>query len=89
MVTSVTSLEPDPSRPILYVGQDSAGHWLVQESGGRLEGRFISFAAAMSFARAERHGFAGATIAVATAPLVPHVSFAPPRADEIALPRAA
>ncbi len=86
---TVFALEPDPSGPVLRVGQDEAGHWLVQESGGRLEGRFISFATAMAFARAERHAFPGATVAVATAPLVPQVSFAPVQPWERALARAA
>lgn len=81
--------EPDPAASILVVGQDSAGHWLVQESGGRLEGRFISFSAAMAFARAERYGLPGATIAVSAAPLVPQVPFTPVLPTEVALPRAA
>lgn len=76
-VSTVTDPEPDSRTTTLRIGQDAAGHWLVQESSGRLEGRFISFAAAMAFARAERHGFPGACIAVATAPLVPQISFAP------------
>ena len=86
---SPASPEPDPAAPMLRVGQDKAGHWLVQESGGRLEGRFISFAAAMAFARAERHGFPGARVAVATTPLVPQISFTPVGPQEVAVPRAA
>lgn len=86
---SVASLEPDPGSSILSVGQDNAGHWLVQESGGRLEGRFISFSTAMAFALAERHGFPGATVVVATTPLVPQISFAPAGPFETARPRAA
>ncbi len=54
-----------------------------------MEGRFISFAAAMAFARAERHGFPGATIEIATRPLVPQISFAPVEPWVRALPRAA
>ena len=88
MIAAVPS-EPDPSGTVLHVGQDTAGHWLVQESGGRLEGRFISFAAAMAFARAERHAFPGATVAVSTVPLIPQVSFAPVQPWECALARAA
>lgn len=76
-MSTVTDPEPDSSVTTLNIGQDAAGHWLVQESGGRLEGRFISFAAAMAFARAERHGFPGARIAVVATPLVPQISFAP------------
>jgi len=71
--------EPEPDQPgcILKVGQDRVGHWLVQENNGKLEGRFISFAAAMAFARSERHSLPGAVIALADAPLVPVVPFAP------------
>ena len=76
-MSTVTDSEPDSRITTLSIGQDEAGHWLVQESSGGLEGRFISFAAAMAFARAERHGFPGACIAVATAPLVPQIPFAP------------
>lgn len=86
---SPTDLEPDPSRPVLQVGQDSAGHWLVQESGGRLEGRFISSAAAMSFARSEQSSFPGAVIVLAQSPLVPIVSFAPVQPWEKAAPHSA
>lgn len=85
----VADPEPDQRKTILTVGQDEKGHWLVQESGGRLEGRFISFAAAMSFARAERHAFPGAIIVIGTKPLVPIVSFAPVEAWECALRHAA
>ncbi len=85
----VTDPEPDQGISTLTVGQDAAGHWLVQESGGRLEGRFVSFPAAMAFARAERHGFPGAQVVVVTTPLVPQVSFEPVAPWETALPRAA
>lgn len=80
--------EPDQSGSIFFVGQDVAGHWLVQESGGRMEGRFVSFAAAMGFARAERHAFHAEVVLSAT-PLVPQIPFTPVRADERALARAA
>lgn len=69
--------EPDPSTSPLQVGQDAAGHWLVQQGGGRLEGRFVSLAAAMAFARAEQHSFPGAAIVRMMTPMVPSVSFAP------------
>lgn len=85
----MTSQECDPGGVVLSVGQDAPGHWLVQESGGRMEGRFISQSAAMSFARAERGSFPGATGVRAARPLVPFVSFAPVRAGETALARAA
>jgi hypothetical protein len=85
----VADPEPDSSVSILHVGQDAAGHWLVQESHGLLEGRFISFKSAMSFARAERHGFPGAVISVADAALIPQISFAPAAPWETAFKRAA
>lgn len=89
----ITVVDPEPDQPgnpiILYVGQDRAGHWLVQESGGRLEGRFVSRDAAWSYARAERHGFPGARIVAALRPLVPSVSFEPARPDECVFARAA
>lgn len=69
--------EPDQARPVLKVGQDCAGHWLVQDSGGSLEGRFVSRAAAIGFARSELHAFPGAVLVMAAAPLVPTISFAP------------
>lgn len=65
---------PDCAASILVVGKDVRGRWLVQESQGSLEGHFISFEAAMSFARAERHSYPGATIAVSCAPLLPIVA---------------
>lgn len=76
-MTSPNDPEPDQRGPVIRVGQDSAGHWLVQDDGGMLEGRFVSRAAAMGFARSEVHAFPGARILVATAPLVPTISFAP------------
>ena len=80
--------EPDPAGLIIYIGQDKAGHWLVQDDAGRIEGRFVSQAAAMSFAKAEREIY-HARIAVARTPLVPFISFMPAGAGERALPRAA
>lgn len=74
---SPTDPEPDPSCCILKVGQDPAGHWLVQDSAGQLEGRFVSFATAMAFARSERHGSPDAVIVVTADALVPIVSFVP------------
>ena len=87
-MSSPTNPDPDPSTPVLRVGQDKAGHWLVQEDRGRLEGRFVSFAAAMAFARRERSAFPGATIIIAKAPLVPIVSFAAAEPWERAAPHA-
>ncbi|WP_375398642.1 hypothetical protein [uncultured Sphingomonas sp.] len=87
-MSSVPAPEPDPSTPTIYVGQDNAGHWLVQDSGKRLEGRFVSFAAAMSYAHAERDIY-HAAVEIAATPLAPLVPFAPVAANERALPRAA
>ena len=79
------SAEPDPESAatgaILYVGQDTAGHWLVQLSSREMEGRFISFDAAMSFALSERR-LHHAVVEMAVAPIQPLVSFAPASADE-------
>lgn len=74
---SPTDPEPDQRRYTLNVGQDRAGLWLVQDSGGKLEGRFVSFASAMAFARSERQALPGAAIVLAVDPLVPIVSFTP------------
>lgn len=80
--------EPDPSGAIIYVGQDSAGHWLVQLSSKQMEGRFVSFAAAMSYARSERELY-HAEVELASSPIQPLVSFAPVAAHERARPHAA
>lgn len=74
---SPTDPEPDQSGCTIKVGQDSAGHWLVQDNSKKLEGRFVSFATAMAFARSERHSLPGAVVVLATDPIVPIVSFAP------------
>lgn len=75
------SSEPDPAGVVIYVGQDRAGHWLVQDSRGRLEGRFVSRTAAMSYARDERDIY-HARLEVTTAPLVPQISFDPVAPDQ-------
>lgn len=68
---------PEPDEPAtIYVGQDAAVHWLVQDSGHRLEGRFVSRDAAIGYARGECR-MHHACLCMATAPLVPCVSFAP------------
>lgn len=85
---SDTPMEPDIAGPVIYIGQDKAGHWLVQDNAGQLEGRFVSQAAAMSFARAERQIY-HARLAVAQTPLVPFVPFVPVGANEHVLRRAA
>lgn len=91
---SETDAEPDPGEPaipeapVIYVGQDHAGHWLVQDSRKRLEGRFVSYGAAMSYAQAERQIY-HARVAIASAPLVPLISFAPAALHERAPARAA
>lgn len=76
-MTTPTDPEPDRGYSALQVGQDSAGHWLVQQRGGGLEGRFISLAAAMAFARSELRSLPGAAIVRVAAPIVPTISFAP------------
>lgn len=87
-MSSNTDSEPDQPGLVIYVGQDVAGHWLVQDSTKRLEGRFVSYAAAMTYARDEGRIY-HAAVAIAPAPLVPLVSFAPPAAHEHALRLAA
>ncbi|SOB88261.1 hypothetical protein SAMN06297144_3409 [Sphingomonas guangdongensis] len=82
------SSEPDERGTVIYVGQDLAGHWLVQDSGGKLEGRFVSRSAALSFAEAERQIY-HASVEMAPMPLVPLVSFDPVPAAERAVARAA
>jgi hypothetical protein len=62
------------SAPVtLLVGQDSHGHWLVQEQDGDLEGSFVSQDAALSFARWERHAYAHARVQIAAGPLTPRL----------------
>lgn len=73
---------------ILFVGQDRAGHWLVQASGGSMEGRFISFAAAMKFARSELGMLPASCIKVRETPMKATVSFAPVQPWEKAVPHA-
>lgn len=95
---SETDAELDPAgpiippviqqEPVIYVGQDKAGHWLVQDSRKRLEGRFVSYGAAMSYAQAERQ-IHHARVEIASAPLVPLIPFAPVAIHERALARAA
>ncbi|NJC33997.1 hypothetical protein GGR88_001471 [Sphingomonas jejuensis] len=58
---------------VILVGQDRAGHWLVQDSGRKLEGCFISRTAALSFAEAERQIY-HARIEICAAPLVPVIA---------------
>ncbi|UYY77545.1 hypothetical protein [Sphingomonas sp. R1] len=88
MVSAIVP-EPDPATSILWVGQDRDGHWLVQESHGLMEGRFVSRAAAWQFACAERHAFPGAALAEALQPLVASISFDPAGPDEHARRQAA
>lgn len=81
-------LIPDPQPRLIYVGQDRAGHWLVQDSAGQLEGRFISRGAAMRYAVEEAEIY-HASVAVADKALTPLVSFDPVAADAPVLSRAA
>jgi len=59
-----------PNPHILLVGQDRRGRWMVQENHGLIEGLFISRDAALHFARLERHAFPGATVELASEPLI-------------------
>lgn len=87
-MSSEPNPEPDQRGTVIYVGQDQAGHWLVQDSARKLEGRFVSYGAAMSYARAERQIY-HARVEVTAVPLTPLVPFTPVRSDEHALRHAA
>ena len=80
--------EPDERGLVIYVGQDKAGHWLVQDEGKTLEGRFVSRSAAVSFARGECDIY-HASLLIADGPLVPLIPFGPVTATDYQLPRAA
>jgi len=87
---SVICEAPAEAEPeTICVGQDRAGHWLVQASGGSLEGRFISFAAAMSFARSELGLLPPSRIEVRKTPMEATTSFAPLQPWERAVPKPA
>lgn len=88
MISAIIA-EDNPAGPIIHIGRDAAGHWLVQACGGQIEGRFVSRDAAWTFARSEARGITGAAVVSALHPLVPAVSFAPLSADEIAIDQAA
>ena len=74
MVEPQSTPVADGSGSVLDVGQDGSGRWLVQERFGTLEGYFISFEAALGFARRERYGVPGATVAVSRALLTPRIA---------------
>lgn len=63
----------EPPQVTLLVGQDREGHWLVQERDGALEGCFVSRAAALDFARWERHAYPSACVQVSAEPLTPRL----------------
>jgi hypothetical protein len=87
-MSSAPNPEPDERGTIIYVGQDKAGHWLVQDSGRNMEGRFVSRSAALSFAGAECQVY-HASLEITSAPLIPLIPFGPVGPTEHALPRAA
>jgi len=80
--------EPDERGLVIYVGQDVAGHWLVQDSCRKLEGRFVSRSAALSFAQAERDIY-HARLELSALPMVPLIPFGPAAIEERMLLRAA
>ncbi len=57
------------SEHVLRIGQDRAGHWIVQESDGPLEGLFRSREAAIAFAMRECRAVPGLRMELATTPL--------------------
>lgn len=87
-MSSEPNPEPAERGTIIYLGQDKAGHWLVQDSGRRMEGRFVSRGAALSVAEAERQVY-HASLEIVSAPLVPLISFEPVSPAENAPRRAA
>ncbi|MDQ8755299.1 hypothetical protein RCO27_03565 [Sphingosinicella sp. LHD-64] len=58
-----------PGEPILLVGQDRKGHWVVRHSLGLIEGIFVSRAAALHFAHQECQAIPGMRVALAGAAL--------------------
>jgi hypothetical protein len=87
-MSSEPNPEPDERGLVIYVGQDKAGHWLVQDNGKKLEGRFVSRSAALSFAKGECQIY-HASLEMAGIPLVPLIPFGPVTAADFQLPRAA
>lgn len=87
-MSSESKSEPDERGLVIYVGQDKAGHWLVQDEGKKLEGRFVSRSAALSFARGECQIY-HARLEMARMALVPLIPFGPLAAVEFALAHAA
>lgn len=81
--------QTETERAVLFVGQDKAGHWLVQARGGSMEGRFISFTAAMKFARSELGMLPASCIKLKESPMEAMVSFAPVQPWESAVPHEA
>lgn len=80
--------EPDQPSLLIYIGQDIGGRWLVQDSAKRVEGRFLSYAAAKNYADAECV-IHQATMVAASVPLEPSICLARPIAETRALPCAA
>jgi hypothetical protein len=87
-VISDSSEASEQPQVIIFVGQDCDGHWLVQDSAKRLEGRFISLAAAKQYAHAERQIY-HAEIEFTSRTMVPLISFLPPASKERSLSLAA
>ena len=87
-MSSEPNPEPDERGSFIYVGQDIAGHWLVQDNHKRLEGRFVSRGAALSFAAGECRTH-HAILEMASTPLVPIIPFGPIEASACVLRRAA
>jgi hypothetical protein len=45
--------EPKPSSPILFIGQDRVGRWVVRDQSGSRGGLFVNRAEAIKFAMFE------------------------------------
>ncbi|WP_019834366.1 hypothetical protein [Sphingomonas sp. PR090111-T3T-6A] len=64
--------DPDSWSSLLLVGQDERGRWLVQDTAGRVEGRFRSRETALGFAKSECDLFHG-RIELVEAPLIARI----------------
>ncbi len=53
-MTKKHSDAPASRPPVIHVGQDRRGRWLVQDSTGQIEGVFVNRESALGFAQAER-----------------------------------
>ena len=81
MITAKESAEPPSwSRPRLFtIGQDSHGHWVVQDEQGTCGGLFVDRDAALRFVRAE-NGYCPAIVVMESENIELKVTCDPPAA---------